>query len=102
MARLRQRRRTAPHSQPLAHAGQSNSVWCADFKGWFRSGDGTSIDPLTMTDAWRRYLLRCQGVEKTDTERVRAVFEAAFREHGLAWLKAQCPARHCGASSGAT
>ena len=58
-------------------------MWCADFKGWFRSGDGARIDPLTISDAWSRYLLRCQAVEKTDTERVRAIFEAAFREHGL-------------------
>jgi transposase InsO family protein len=76
-------RRTEPYTQPLAHASESNLVWCADFKGWFRSGDGSRIDPLTITDAWSRYLLRCQAVEKTDTERVRAIFEAAFREHGL-------------------
>ena len=69
--------------QPLAHANGSNRVWCADFKGWFRASDRTRIDPLTITDAWSRYLLRCQGVERTDTERVRAIFEAAFREHGL-------------------
>ena len=30
-----------------------------------------------------RYLLRCQAVEKTDTARVQAIFEAAFRECGL-------------------
>ncbi len=79
----KKRRRTEPYTQPLAHASQSNRVWCADFKGWFKSGDGTRIDPLTITDAWSRYLLRCQAVEKTDTERVRAIFEAAFRQHGL-------------------
>ena len=79
----KKRRRTAPYTEPLAHAVDSNRVWCADFKGWFRSGDGTRIDPLTISDAWSRYLLRCQAVEKTDTERVRAIFEAAFREHGL-------------------
>src|SRR5579859_7130751 len=79
----KKRRRTEPYTQPLAHANQSNRVWCADFKGWFRSGDGTRIDPLTITDAWSRYLLRCQEVEKTDTERARAIFEAAFREYGL-------------------
>jgi transposase InsO family protein len=79
----KKRRRTEPYTQPLAHANQSNRVWCADFKGWFRSGDGTRIDPLTITDAWSRYLLRCQAVEKTDTERARAIFEAAFREYGL-------------------
>ena len=82
-SRARKRRRTEPYTQPLGHAVESNRVWCADFKGWFRSGDGSRVDPLTITDAWSRYLLRCQAVEKTDTERVRAIFEAAFREHGL-------------------
>ena len=79
----KRRRKTEPYTEPLQHAVESNRVWCADFKGWFRSRDGTRIDPLTITDAWSRYLLRCQAVEKTDTERVRAIFEAAFREHGL-------------------
>jgi len=79
----KKRRRTEPYTEPLAHAVESNRVWCADFKGWFRSGDGARVDPLTISDAWSRYLLRSQAVEKTDTERVRAIFEAAFREHGL-------------------
>ena len=81
----KKRRRTEPYTQPLQHAVESNRVWCADFKGWFRSGDGTRIDPLTITDACSRYLLRSQAVEKTDTERVRAIFEAAFREFGMPW-----------------
>jgi transposase InsO family protein len=79
----KKRRRTEPYTEPLAHAVESNRVWCADFKGWFRSGDGARIDPLTITDACSRYLLRSQAVEKTDTARVRAIFEAAFREYGL-------------------
>ncbi len=83
VAPRKKRRRTEPYTQPLAHAVECNRVWCADFKGWFRSGDGTRIDPLTVTDACSRYLLRSQAVEKTDTERVRAIFEAAFREYGL-------------------
>ena len=58
-------------------------MWCADFKGWFRTGDGQRIDPLTISDAHSRYLLRCQAVEKMDTARVQAVFEAAFRQYGL-------------------
>jgi transposase InsO family protein len=81
----RKRRRTEPYTEPLAHAVESNRVWCADFKGWFKSGDGTRIDPLTISDACSRYLLRSQAVEKADTERVRAIFEAAFREYGLPW-----------------
>jgi len=77
------RRRTAPYTEPLAHADGPNRVWCADFKGWFRTGDGERVDPLTISDAYSRYLLRCQGVEKTDTVRVRGILEAAFREYGM-------------------
>ncbi|HEX8797878.1 MAG TPA: hypothetical protein VF772_04655, partial [Terriglobales bacterium] len=40
------------------------------------------IDSLTLSDAYSRYLLRCQAVEKTNAERVRA-FEAVFRGYGL-------------------
>ena len=78
-----QRWRTAPYSAPLAHADAANRVWCADFKGWFRTADRQRVDPLTISDAHSRYLLRCQAVEKTDTARVQAIFEAAFREYGL-------------------
>ena len=42
----KKRRRTAPYTEPLAHAEGPNRVWCADFKGWFRTGDGERIDPL--------------------------------------------------------
>jgi transposase InsO family protein len=77
------RRRTPAYTQPLAHAAGSNQVWCADFKGWFRLGDGTRCDPLTATDAFSRYLLRVRAVEKADGVHVRAVFEAMFRQYGL-------------------
>ena len=79
----RRRRKTVPYNQPLAHALESNRVWCADFKGWWRTQDGSRIDPLTISDAYSRYLLRCQVVEKSDTERVGAIFEAVFREYGM-------------------
>jgi len=79
----KKRTHTPPYSAPLAHAQEANRVWCADFKGWFRTADGARIDPLTISDAHSRYLLRCQTIEKTDTARVQAVFEAAFREYGL-------------------
>lgn len=79
----RKRHKTPAYTEPLAHADGANRVWCADFKGWFRTGDGERIDALTITDAHSRYLLRCQAVDKMDTERVQAIFEAAFREYGL-------------------
>jgi transposase InsO family protein len=67
----------------LKHAAAPNQVWCADFKGWFLTQDGSRCDPLTITDAYSRYLLRCCAVKKTDGEHAWAVFEAAFREFGL-------------------
>lgn len=79
----KKRWRTAPYTEPLAHAQECNRVWCADFKGWFRAGNGQRIDPLTLSDAYSRYLLRCQAAEKTNTSRVQAIFEAAFREYGM-------------------
>lgn len=79
----RKRLRTPPYTEPLAHADGANRLWCADFKGWFRTGDGERIDPLTISDAHSRYLLRCQAVEKTNTARVQGIFEAAFREYGM-------------------
>jgi transposase InsO family protein len=79
----RLRRRFPRYSEPLAHAAGPNQVWCADFKGWFVCGDGQRCDPLTISDAFSRYLLRCRAVEKTDGPHVRAVFEAVFQECGL-------------------
>jgi transposase InsO family protein len=79
----RKRRRIPLYTQPFQGVEEPNQVWCADFKGWFRTLNGERIDPLTITDAYSRYLLRCQNVAKTDTERVQAVFIAAFREYGM-------------------
>ncbi len=83
VVRRKQRRRVPPYTQPFATADAPNRVWCADFKGWFRTSDGARIDPLTISDAHSRYLLRCQAVNKTDSEAVQAICEATFREHGL-------------------
>ena len=77
------RRRTAPYTDPFVGCDQPNAVWCADFKGWFRTGDGQRCDPFTLTDAYSRYLLRCQAVTRPDTASVWPVLVAAFREFGL-------------------
>lgn len=79
----RRKRRATAYAEPLAHAGQPNAVWCMDFKGWFRTGDGRRCDPLTISDAASRYLLRCQALAQPQFEPVRRVCDACFREHGL-------------------
>src|SRR5579862_3016442 len=79
----KRRLRGRPSQPPLAHASQANRVWCADFKGWFRTGDGERILPLTISDAYSRYLLRCQAVKAADSLHSQPIFEAAFREFGM-------------------
>jgi transposase InsO family protein len=79
----KRRRMSRLASQPLAHAGASNAVWTADHKGCFRTADGTRIDPLTIADAYSRYLFRCQALPAPDYAHSKPVFEAAFREYGL-------------------
>lgn len=81
--RRRLRRRSPPSSAPFAHCGAANDVWCTDFKGWFLTGDGRRCEPLTLSDAHSRYLLRCQAMMRTDMRHVWAVLDAAFREYGL-------------------
>ena len=77
------RLKTPVYTKPFEKVEKANQVWCADFKGWFRTANGERIDPLTVSDAHSRYLLRCQSVEKTNTEQVQAIFAAMFREYGL-------------------
>jgi transposase InsO family protein len=79
----RRRARRVPWASPLAHAAAANAVWCADFKGQFRTGDGALCYPLTISDGCSRYLLRCVGLAAIDGARVRPLFEATFREFGL-------------------
>jgi putative transposase len=64
-------------------ARHSNEVWTVDFKGWYRTGDGTRVEPLTVRDLHSRYglrvgLLRTQGLVRTKRE-----FVKIFRKHGL-------------------
>jgi len=79
----RRKRRTPPYAQPFREGIQPNDVWSADFKGWFRTQERTRIDPLTISDAASRYLLRCQGLVKPKRPSVQGVFTATFQEFGL-------------------
>jgi putative transposase len=81
--RRKLRRRSPPSSAPFADCEAPNDTWCIDFKGWFLTGDGKKCEPLTITDAHSRYLLRCQALARTNTEHVWPVLDAAFREFGL-------------------
>ena len=79
----RRRWRTPPHTKPFVGCLDCNCIWCADFKGWFRTRDGRRCDPFTLTDAFSRFLLRCQIVPHPNRYWVQGICDAAFREFGL-------------------
>lgn len=82
--KARQRRGATPSEGPLSHSEAANELWCADFKGHFRTGDGQRCDPLTISDAYSRYLLRCQALGGcTGVRTVKPLFIATFREYGM-------------------
>lgn len=69
-----------PH---LTVASRPNEVWSVDFKGWFRTGDGTRIDPLTIRDMASRYLVAVELVADQTVEVTRAAFAETFKRCGL-------------------
>lgn len=79
----RRRCRTPGYVGPLSQGLRPNEVWAADFKGWFKTDDGTRVDPLTISDGASRYLIRCRAVARTNGDNVRAQFTAAFQEFGM-------------------
>ncbi len=81
--RRRRRRHPVPVTQPFAACDHPNAVWCVDFKGWFRTEDGEKCYPLTLIDAYSRYLLRCEVVSEPNGREVQRIFDSAFREFGL-------------------
>jgi transposase InsO family protein len=67
----------------LTQAKAANDVWCADFKGQFRLGNGRHCYPLTITDLHSRYLLGCVALDGTSGGPARIAFEEVFRDFGL-------------------
>jgi len=85
LAKGRRRRLAGPIIlRPTARPAQeANDVWTVDFKGSYRTGEGTRVDPLTVRDLYSRYgirvaLLLNQSIELTGPE-----FVKIFRKYGL-------------------
>jgi len=68
---------------PVVSATKPNDVWTIDFKGWWRTQDGKRCDPLTIRDAYSRYVLALELVPRCTGELVRNIMERLFRKHGV-------------------
>jgi putative transposase len=83
VAKQRHRRHIGHPGKPPTQILAPNDVWCADFKGQFKTGDGIYCYPLTVTDGFSRYLLGCQGLNSTRVAEAKPVFTRLFKEFGL-------------------
>jgi putative transposase len=82
----KRRRRGGPVSgvsSPFPECDAPNAVWCVDFKGWFLTADGKRCYPLTILDAYSRYVFRCEGLLEPDGRAAMKAFDSVFQEFGL-------------------
>jgi len=83
LIKKRRRVRRIRETHPIFEAKGPNEIWSVDFKGKFRMGDGRYCYPLTVMDAYSRYVLAVVGMHHPTYEGTKAVFEALFKRHGL-------------------
>ena len=79
----RRSRRRLPQAAPSVEAREPNDLWSMDYKGWFRVGDGTRCDPLTVNDACTRKSLECRALVSPKLDDVMRRLELVFWEFGL-------------------
>ena len=77
------RPRSRATGTPLSAGIAPNDLWCADFKGEFKLGNGQYCYPLTVTDHASRFLLLCEALDSTREDTAITAFEQLFLERGL-------------------
>lgn len=75
-------RRPLGRGEIVAGSDLPNGEWAMDFKGWFRTLDGTRVDPLTVSDTASRYLVGIRITRPTH-DGVKAALERVFNDVGL-------------------
>jgi putative transposase len=84
LVKTKRTRRVIGHpGKPTTSILFPNQIWCADFKGQFRMGNGRYCYPLTVTDGYSRFLLGCKGLPDTTVIGAKPVFHRLFQEYGL-------------------
>ena len=76
-------RRNKAAGTPLSDGQNPNDLWCTDFKGEFRLGNGRYCHPLTVTDHASRFILACEALETTKEAAAIPVFLRLFEDRGL-------------------
>lgn len=81
-------RRRKPGAYPvepcqLTQAEYPNHVWTIDFKGWFKLGDDTRCDPLTVKDLKSHFMVGCRAMPNQQFSTTWYGFMKMARLHGL-------------------
>jgi putative transposase len=81
----RRRKRAATTSRVITDVKieKPNDMWTVDFKGWWRTPTGNRCEPLTVRDAYSRFVLAIIAVGSTRTTEIRGHFERLFQRYGL-------------------
>lgn len=81
--RARQRRRMKAEGTRLSAGLHPNDLWCADYKGKFKTGNGRYCYPLTVSDHASRMLLMVDAHESTKEVNAFSTFQRLFTARGL-------------------
>ena len=80
--RAKKRRKRAQGTE-LSRGDTPNALWCVDYKGEFKLGNGQYCYPLTVTDHASRFILGCDALESTKAVPALGAFQSLFEERGL-------------------
>lgn len=81
--RRRKRGLSVVERAPQVTASSPNDIWTIDFKGWWRTTDGTRCNPLTVRDAYSRFVLALVLLPRASGRLVRPIMERLFRRYGV-------------------
>lgn len=77
------RAKSLVEARPNVRATSPNELWTVDFKGWWSSKDGQRCEPLTVRDAFSRFILAIKVMASTSMLDVRRTFEVLFKTYGV-------------------
>jgi transposase InsO family protein len=80
---VRRRRQGSAIAAPRPAHDRPNQLWTVDFKGWWLSQNRERCEPLTVRDAYSRYVLGIVVLGSTSQGPVIEAFKGLFEKYGM-------------------
>lgn len=81
--RRRHGRRDTNRKRVVLAACRCNHIWTVDFKGWWRTGDGQKVFPLTIRDEFSKMVLAIVMLPRATLDLVKQAFIECFVRYGM-------------------